>query len=315
MSCIETIDDMLTYFDKTEQGTEEWKRLTENSIGGSSCSVVNGKNQYMKADELLNQMLKKTKRKEGSLLPCFHGQICEAIHVQMFEELLGYDIGICGFHRFAPQKHFSPDAVAVSDKGDLVLFEFKTPFSRYAAKTANEIKTEYKCQIQYSMGGFPFHFTFFSEIIVLYENQELNQSAARRSQFLYMGRFELELKCAELPGTRYLKDLTPGEITVLCKNFIKTDYIKIELDTHSLNELKKYAKKFNLQNREYKKNLQTGKPGSGNIIVRGFFGPWHIFKVYPNKDEIQSLNIGVDRFLECYKFKKSQDDEKDHSTA
>lgn len=312
MSLIFTIDDLISQFDDTEQGTEEWKRLTENSIGGSSCSIVIGENQYMSSSELLNQMLKKTKRAEGNLRPCFHGQICEAIHVALFTEMLKCKIGIVGFYKFSEQKHFSADAVAILSDGSIVLFEFKTPYSRRPAKTPGSIKPEYKCQIQYSMGGFPFDYTLFSEVMVLYDRGDFNNSI-RATEFKNMGRFELHVRCDEIPGTYHFDDLNTAQIDILCRNFIKTDYIKLELNHHACSDLRAVRSRLGLTGDSISQTIVLGEPGHGNIIVTGYFGPWYVHKVYPNKNKIAEINRGVDTFLKCLNNYSNVSREKDNA--
>ncbi len=124
-----------------KQGTEEWKKAKEVTIGGSEIATVLGLNRFSSITELMYGKLGLIPRKRDIKMQwgkIFEPLICEYVERDKDVQILGQDLFVLGKY---DNQSYSPDGLGVMlvDAGTpeaprkehrTMLFEFKCPYNR-----------------------------------------------------------------------------------------------------------------------------------------------------------------------------------------
>ena len=131
------LNDFLIQYDHLpKQGTEEWKILRNNYIGGSEISIITGDNKYMSIKELIRRKLGLSEF-NGNLATRW-GKIFEIITNKLCKKIL--EITEIFETSSIPTNNinirYSPDGLTIgkiningNKKEYIILFEFKSPIS------------------------------------------------------------------------------------------------------------------------------------------------------------------------------------------
>lgn len=129
-----------------KQGTEEWKKAKEVTIGGSEIATIQGVNRFSSILDLIYGKIGIIPRKRDIKMQwgkVFEPLICEYVEIDKNVKIQGQDLFILGKKE---NQSYSPDGLGVMLREDLganvlqgepcekkwqtVLFEFKCPFNR-----------------------------------------------------------------------------------------------------------------------------------------------------------------------------------------
>ena len=132
------------------QRSVDWFEKRKRTIGGSEIHYISSENSSGKVKQLLNNKFEKRK----FIIPCQFGILFEEEIKKISEQHLNCNIYDVGNIKSPNIKYlsFSPDGLGVI-KNEIVLFEFKCPYSRIPNNT---IKNEYLQQMQLGLYILPF---------------------------------------------------------------------------------------------------------------------------------------------------------------
>ncbi len=140
------LDNWIESQSKIRQHSEDWHNVRSTTIGGSSVGTILGLNRYCTIRKFVEDKINNVSE---SKLCMNWGTLFEDILKECVEHT--YDCKITGENMFVQYNNyitFSPDGLAVVND-DIVLFEFKCPYSRGYSKSINPC---YTAQVQMGLG-------------------------------------------------------------------------------------------------------------------------------------------------------------------
>jgi len=298
--------DLYSLFMNCIQGSEVWRQLRKNSIGGTTAPIVIDEHKYQSRESYINERVNGITRSHTPNIMMAHGNILEDLNRQIAADILGVIIHETGIFISANCMHFSPDGIGIDLIGRPFLAEFKTPYSRRLSKSAADIPNMYKIQIQHSMGQVAFRYCFFQEINVIYldsRSVSLMNAPNRLNQFREYGNFSATFFVPSLPIDiiHTIEDIKDCLLTDIMNSAIPTGPPSIIYSVRGLNHITDIQIKLYGQpiircgvNSEYKSSYSL----KTNFILKGLFGPVVSYLVNPDMTLIERLRSGCKKICE-----------------
>lgn len=133
-----------------QQHSQEWHVARRLTIGGSSISVLVGGNPFTKPKDLFLEKVRDS-RSRGSVATKW-GNLMEDVVHNFAEKQSGHKIAATdGFYQDGVMS-YSPDGIGQDSNGNMILYEFKAPFSRELSDTVPEY---YRHQVNYGLELLP----------------------------------------------------------------------------------------------------------------------------------------------------------------